>query len=343
MRGPKGSLRTAALAVLAALLAVGCAGPGVRSPSPAGLSSLEAGAAAEALRADTGGGAGALGAWTPGVHEIRLLVDGQEATGLLAVPKDAPAALVVVAHGWRGDAAFHRPDLERIAEAGALAVAMDYRGPASAFKVRAGVEDTVAATLLVQQAYPDVERTLLYGWSMGGEVALLAPMEAPPGTYDYVFAGAGVTDLAALWSQNPAARPAIERETGGAPVDVAAPYSERSPVARAAELAGLGIQRVFLVHGLADPVVPVDHAERMYDALAAAGVPVSYYVVTRDRSTGCDPVCLVVAGPGNHLAGRLEPMWPFLEHRIAEGNDPSQAAVRGTYDAYAGTYEPPDR
>ena len=281
--------------------------------------------------------------WPPGVQELHLVIEGQDATGLLAVPEGQPTALVVVAHGWTGDAAFHRQDLERIAEAGALAVAMDYRGLPSAFKVRAGVVDTVAATLLVQQAYPGLNRTLLYGWSMGGQVALLAPLEAPPGTYDYVFAGAGVTDLGTLWAQNPVARPAVERETGGAPADDAAPYVERSPVSRAAELADLGIARVFLLHGEADPIVPLDHSERMYEALKAAGVPVSYYVVTRNSSMACDPLaCQEVAGAGDHFAGRLEPMWPFLQRRLQPASDPVQPALRGTYDAYAGTYEPGD-
>jgi pimeloyl-ACP methyl ester carboxylesterase len=336
MRVVKVALVASVLAVLAALASSGCAQPA--GPSPADKHALTEGH--DALQID----AAAEGThWLPGVHDIRLAVEGQDATGLLAIPEGRPTALVVVAHGWGGNAAFHRPDLERIVQAGAIGLAMDYRGPPSAFKVRTGVADTVAATVLVQQAYPSLERTMLYGWSMGAEVALLAPLEAPPETYDYVFAGAGVMDLGLLWSQNPIARLAIEDEAGAAPLDDPAPYVERSPAARAAALATRGLARVFLLHGEADSVVGIDHAERMYEELATAGVPVSYYVVARDRSVACDNAgCREVAGPGDHWAGRLELMWPFVLNRLAGAADPSEPAVRGTYDAYAGTYEPTD-
>lgn len=327
-----------ALAALAtATLLAGC----LQAPAPsppedvlqAPLSAPRADLQAEGARAPT--------PWPAGIHAFNLTVEGQDATGLLAVPDGKPGTLVVVAHGWGADAAFHRQDLEMLAAEGALAVAMDYRGPRSAFKLSAGVEDTVAATLLLQEAYPGLARTLLYGWSMGGEVALLAPLAAPPGTYDYVFAGAGVMDLEMLWRENPLARADVEHETGGTPFEVPNAYAERSPLPRAQDLAGRGISRVFLLHGAADGVVPIEHSERMYEALQAAGVPVSYYVVTRDRSVVCSPFsCQELATPADHFAGRMQPMWPFLAERIAGAADPAEPFLRGTYDAYAGTYEP---
>jgi pimeloyl-ACP methyl ester carboxylesterase len=268
-------------------------------------------------------------------------VAGTTATGLVAVPPDSPRTLVVVAHGWGESSASHRDEMKALAEAGALAVAMDYRGPDAAFKVQAGVEDTVAATLDLQTRWPGLERTFAFGWSMGGEVVLLAAMAAPAGTYDYVFSGAGVTDPAGFWNVTEAARPALESEAGGAPSAVPAAYAARSPVARAAELAGKDVARIVLVHGVADDVVPVEQSLRMAQALRQTGVPTSVYVATRDVPHACATEECAPA-PAGHFAGRLPAMLPFLLPRLAGALDPAAPFVEGTYDAAAGTYEPPD-
>ena len=275
-------------------------------------------------------------------------VAGQQAFGVLAVPAGDPTTLVVLAHPWAvGTEVFH-VDLQRLAHAGVLAVAMEFRGEADDFKVAAGVEDTVAATLALQAEYPSVDRTLLYGWSMGGEIALLAVAQAPAGTYDYVFEGAGVTDLAALWHAFVAARPAIEEETGGPPTDVPDAYRLRSPIERVAELKDKGIGRFFIVHGAGDAPVPVEQAERLYSRMADAGLPVSYYVVTKNQEPWlCTPVVTLCAptppmGVANHEAGGLRLMQPFLDHRIQRLPDPAGGPMRGTYDGETGSYEPSD-
>lgn len=281
--------------------------------------------------------------WPPGIHRIGLEVDGERALGLVAVPRGAPTAVVAVAHGWGGDAEAHRGDLERLAAAGAVAFAMDYRGPRGAFKVEAGVADTLAATRTVQERYPGVDRSLAYGWSMGGEVALLAAARAPPGTFDYVFVGAGVADLEAFWHEAPLARAEVERETGGTPLDVPGEYARRSPVLHAGDLAAQGLQRVFVVHAAADAIVPAEQAERLFGALRDAGVPVSFYAVTKDRTALCAAgICVEPPAPGDHGAGRLAVLWPFIEHRIARLPDPGEAAQRGVYDADTGAYDPKD-
>jgi dipeptidyl aminopeptidase/acylaminoacyl peptidase len=284
----------------------------------------------------------------PRVEPFAVDVAGQQVTGLLAVPEGQPTTLVVLGHPWLRAADTFTDDLRRLADAGVLAVALDYRGAGEDFKVKAGVEDTVAATLALQAEFPSVDRTLLYGWSMGGEVAFLAVAAAPPGTYDYVFDGAGVTDLEALWHAFVAARPAIERETGGPPTQVPDEYRARSPVHRVADLAGKGVSRYFMVHAAGDSPVPVEQAERLYDALSDAGLPVSYYVVTMDQKPFlCTPVVTVCLdsppkGVANHEAGGLRLMDPFLQHRIDRLPDPAAGAVRGTYDGDAETYDPSD-
>jgi dienelactone hydrolase len=277
---------------------------------------------------------------------FHLEVEGQDAEGLLAVPAQPPRILVVVAHGWTGSAETHRADLTRLADAGMLAVAMEFRGARDDFKVATGVADTVAATLALQRAYPGLERTFVFGWSMGGEIALLSAIAAPAGTYDDVFVGAGVADLAAFWDEQPIARAALDRETGGSPADHASAYRLRSPVDRAVELAGRGVERVTLVHGAADTMVSLDEAERLYVALRDAGQAVSFYVVTVDRvPVDCapPPVCPDAAvAPAGHLAGMLRLMWPFLQDRAAGLPEPQATSLRGTYDGATGDYAPTD-
>src|SRR5688500_18758528 len=80
------------------------------------------------------------------VEAFEVDVAGEPARGLVAVPAGAPTTLVVLAHPWATGADLFRPDLERLAQSGVLAVAMDFRGETDAFKVAAGVADTVAAT-----------------------------------------------------------------------------------------------------------------------------------------------------------------------------------------------------
>jgi dipeptidyl aminopeptidase/acylaminoacyl peptidase len=287
----------------------------------------------------------------PGPAHVELFsleAGGQRLTGLLGVPADpAPTTLVVLGHPWLTGSDTFAADLQRLADGGVMAVALDYRGATEDFKVKSGAEDTVAATLALQAAHPSVDRTLLYGWSMGGEVAFVAVAAAPPGTFDYVFDGSGVSDLEALWHSFVAARPAIERETGGPPTQVPDAYRARSPVHRVPDLAGKGVARYFIVHGAGDSPVPVEQAERLYSALSDAGLAVSYYVVTMDQKPlVCTPVVTVcVDGPdkgvANHEAGGPRLMDPFLQHRIERLPDPA-GAVRGTYDGDSGAYEPSD-
>ena len=331
------------LAMLAALSIASTGPPGPMPGSPSGVEVQSFGLPLWPQSAATSPAAAqAPPARAPGVHAIDLDVGGGRATGLLAVPDGEPKALVVVAHGWGGDAAGHQPDLEALAGMGALAAAMDFRGERSAFKVQAGVEDTLAVTRALQAEYPAVARTMLFGYSMGAEVALLAAMQAP-GTYDYVFAGSGVADLEAFWSSSPLAQPAIEEETGGSPARVPEAYAQRSPVLHATALAGAGVQRVFLLHAAADAVVPVEQAERMYRALADAGQPVSFYVMAKGRVHECAAgLCLTVPTAANHEAGLFAFMRPFIEHRVAGLPDPAERVVRGTYDGHTGAYEPSD-
>lgn len=280
----------------------------------------------------------------PAVLPLTLLVEGETATGLLGVPGGRPHALVVIAHGGGTTAEHHREDLQGLAEDGVLAVAMDYRGARDAFKVEAGVQDTVAATLFLQAAYPEVRQTILQGWSMGGAVALLAVATAPAGTYAHVVVGSGITDLAALWQELPWVRPAIESEAGGTPDAAPQAYAERSPIHHAAAIVGRA-ERIWFVHGADDPIVKPSHAYQMHEALLAAGQPVAYYEAVRTTWAACMPStpCIdPVTQAAGHEAGQFLVLRPLVAALLA-GEPIAMPAldVRGSYDVATGTPRAP--
>ena len=220
------------------------------------------------------------------VTDYVVAVDGEDATGRLALPAGDPTVLVVICHGYGGTARGFDGRLASVANRGWAGVAMDYRGAQSAWKVGTGWRDTVAATLDLQARYPGIQRTIVWGISMGGEVSGLAVAYAPPGTYDYWVEDSGVENLAEEWATVPGFRPAIEAETGGTPADVPDAYRERSPLAQTAGIAAQGLRRAFVNHGAGDTVVTPTQAQEMAAALADAGVPVSAYTWTGTGHVG---------------------------------------------------------
>lgn len=301
-------MRVACFALV--VLVAGCLAPGSSVPAPS-----------DAAR---GGLVGVAGEVVP----VVIRMPGYEASGLLATPATGSSGvLVVVAHHLGGTARDFEPLLARLAaEKGAWGIAMEFEGARDAWKIRSGADESIAAALAMQRAHPSIERTILYGFSMGGAVGGVAIAEAPAGTFDYWIEGAGVMDLAAEWAEQPLFQRGIEEETGGSPATAADAYAERSPISRVEEIAAAGLSRVFIVHGAADPVVPFEQAERMFRALGDAGVPVSLYVAPP---------------PALHDAG-FSLVWPLIEHRVDELPDPAEPRVRGTVDPSTNEFDPSD-
>lgn len=281
----------------------------------------------------------------PGIHEIALLVNGSEATGVYGVP-DAPSnALVVFAHGLGGDHTYVTDVVTDLRAFGAYAIGMDYRGALDDYKVKAGVEDTLAATYAVLAEHPEIEIVVAYGHSMGGEITGVAIAQAPAGTFTHWVDGSGVMDLADEWLKMPAFQPVIEAETGGRPMDVPEAYAARSPVSLVDDIGTKGLTRAYIVHGVADPIVPYEQGERMYEALVAAGVPVTLYESRTSRGLPCTPAEVCDAPPltpAGHDVGLWFHVMPILEHRAAGAAERDDPAIRGTYDGASGTFDPSD-
>ncbi|MEA3201018.1 MAG: hypothetical protein QOE90_2446 [Thermoplasmata archaeon] len=227
----------------------------------------------------------ALHAGAPAAGVSDYFVGG--AHGRLAVPVGAPLGLVVIAHGYAHQAVDHDAHLQRLADEGYVAVAMDF-GPASAFPLRAGADQTEAATRDLLATY-GFDHAILYSVSMGTAVAgmVLADM---PGVFTYWVDNEGLAMLHETWagatalspSGNPTAvtaKAAIEEECGGTPATAETAYLERSAAVRAPEFVGL--KGVILLHDTNDGLVPTNQGREMEAALAAVGIPTDDYQVLR--------------------------------------------------------------
>lgn len=195
-------------------------------------------------------------------------------------------SLVVYAHGWGDTAASNAAYVEEVvARTGASAVAMNFRGPPHGWNVHTGAEDTLAATRWYQRTHPAIRTTLLWGWSMGGLVSGIALADAPKGTYDYWLSSFGMADdfdaWASLGTLNPVAARDVERDAGGcSPTTCARTYVERSPALRAREMQ---VRRAFFVHGIGDPLVPIEETREMAAALHRHGIDSDYTPVIQQR------------------------------------------------------------
>jgi dienelactone hydrolase len=279
----------------------------------------------------------------PGVHGFTLAVEGEPAAGLLAVPEGGTAGtLLVVVKGWAGTLDHVRPLLQEVRDAGMLAVAMDFRGPADAWKVDTAAEDTVAATLALRAEHPEVERVVLFGFSMGGAASGMALAAAPPGTFTHWVAGAGVMDLNATWREEPTLQPLIENVTGGKPIEVPSEYARRSPVMLVPAIASSGVQRIHLVHGAGDTIVPTSHQYLMYDALREAGAPTTAYTVVTGNGTWlCVLVVVCVpqplpAGPAAHEVGYFGYMATVLWQALLGREEPQDPAIHYAVEGVTG-------
>lgn len=248
-----------------------------------------------------------------------ILPSGEKAEGWIAVPLDgAPRRLVVLCHAFGGTAEQLQGDLVELAEHGAVAVAMQFRGPVDSFNVKNGAEDTAAATEFLLAKYPTIEATIIYGFSMGGAVAGVTVASMPPGTFDYWIAGAPVADLSSFWQHSEGFRPLLEAETGGRPRDARPAYAERSPLALVEEIAQANLTSVVVVHARADPIVPFSDARELYEDLHEQGVRTTLIAVGGNKipwaCSRLERIC--VANPwvtlDSHMVGHLPTISPLL-------------------------------
>jgi dipeptidyl aminopeptidase/acylaminoacyl peptidase len=224
---------------------------------------------------------------------VPISVDGDG--GYVAYPDKKPVGLVVFFHGINHTAqdwAVHH--LERVAtESRVVAVAMDYPGYAGpgAWQVQEGATASIAAAEQLKAQCRTVRTTVAYGVSMGGNASGLALADAPVGLFDWWFAVEGAHNVIETYVEASAvalsgnqtavdAKAGIEEEMGGTLVEAPDAYRQHTNVFRAEEIAASGIQGVFMVHGLADGLVPYDQSREMAALLRGLGQPVEFVTAT---------------------------------------------------------------
>lgn len=279
-------------------------------------------------------------------HALSVPVNGQTATGLVALPDKPPKGLVVFAHGYGHTAESWRAHITRVAaQDGVIAIAMNYRGdvvsppstpgglPSSrGWQVAEGAEDSIAAAKLYEAACRSVRTIVMYGVSMGGNTAGLAVAAKPTRAdgsplFDFWINIEGAANLIETYNEarlvalsgNAYASNAqadIERQTGGTFEQVPQAYQERTVVARVPDIAASGVKGVILVHGADDGLVPYNQSRELAAALHAARVPTQMHtVLTREEDTE----------PGTTITGTiLGPTGQYTSPFAGHGSEASQ-------------------
>lgn len=226
---------------------------------------------------------------------------------LPAVPSGAatdPAPTVVILHGgfWRApfDRVHTRPMADALTEAGFVTVTPEYRRTGQAGGGWPGTLEDVGAALdalpsLLAAAAPnraDLSRVVLTGHSAGGQLALWAasrPVAETP-RVSGVVALAPVADLVTA-DRIDLDDDAVRLLLGGSHAEFPDRYAYADPI----QLVPIGV-RIIVLHGTADPWVPLEQSQAFVAAAAAAGDD-----VTLTELLGQDHYALI---------DPLSPAWP---------------------------------
>ncbi len=270
--------------------------------------------------------------------------DGLRIHGYLTMPTGlAPGVkppMVVLPHGgphWvRDEWGFH-PEVQLLASQGYAVLQVNFRGSGGygdAYQ-EAGygrwgtrmMEDVVDATRwAIKKGQADGDRVCLYGGSFGGYTALQAPLVAP-GLFRCTIGFAGVYDLTLMaksgdisWSRF--GRGFVKTAVGGEKEALLA----QSPLHNAARLD----LPVLLIHGARDLRVPIEHAEKLRDALTALGRPPGWLVEIQE-------------GHGFYDEGRRENMYRTMLAFLKEHTAPRGAPAPPAAPAAAAEKAAPER
>jgi pimeloyl-ACP methyl ester carboxylesterase len=251
--------------------------------------------------------------------------------GSYTLPAKTPTALVLFAHGYRSwSGAWQKAMVEASAKHNAVAVAVDYRGLASAdefhggWPVKAGSEDLARAAATFTAMCPSIKTTAVYSAGMGGNAAGLA-IAHQPSRFTYWVDVQGATDLYGLWTSLSAiggpclptgqclpgldtyyatTRSEIETAAGGEPYENKAGFDALDPTTQMRAAASLGLKGAVVVHAVADSSELYTSGAVMAALLRAKSVPTDTYTVGSGNS-GQDRTLAgeAGAGPSDPMAG----------------------------------------
>ena len=205
--------------------------------------------------------------------------DGTKVSGLLYRPEGkGPWPLIVLCHAGFGEGADFSDVALMVRTKGYVVFNPDFRGSGKSQGKHEGakgeVDDTISGIKYVKSlGVVDDTRVGIYGQSHGAAVALLAASRYSG--IKAVVEESGFTDAVDLYnseanSKDPsvvALKTELLSMIGGTPDQMPNEYQIRSAINYADRINA----PVLLIHGAKDPLIPVNEAQRMYDALKADG------------------------------------------------------------------------
>jgi dipeptidyl aminopeptidase/acylaminoacyl peptidase len=220
---------------------------------------------------------------------------GLTVSGLLFRPAQGsgPWPTIIVNHAGFGTAADFSDVALGIRDKGYLVFNPDFRGSGKSQGqhelAKGEVDDVIyAIEYLKSRGLIEDDRIGMYGQSHGASVSLLAAERYP--AVKAVVAEAGFSDAVGLYrnavahSDDPLMKDALEQAlamAGGTPEQAPWEYEVRSAINYVDSMQAATL----LIHGAKDPLIPVDQAYRMYDALRNAGKTVELKVYENEEHT----------------------------------------------------------
>ncbi|MCW5775096.1 MAG: alpha/beta fold hydrolase, partial [Phycisphaeraceae bacterium] len=209
----------------------------------------------------------------PGVQDVNFTTaDGLTLHGWFIPPRgrtpDAtPAPAVLHVHGNAGNVSHHLVFCDFLAQEGFAVLLFDYRSygrsdPGPLRRRRLLADAHAALDTLLARPEIDPSRVAVYGNSLGAVVALALAAERPEPR--------AVVSAAAFsrWQR------VASDHTG-----LLARALVRHGLDAEVSAAALADRPLLVIHGTADEIVPVYHAERIADSARAAGVPVTVAIL----------------------------------------------------------------
>ncbi len=219
-----------------------------------------------------------------------------------SVPEGAgpfPAAILVHGGGWvRGDRRIDvAPLFKPLADAGIAWFTIDYRLTSDPLKFGDAVGDVEAAVRFVrehaEEYHVDPDRIALIGESAGGHLAAMAALDEGVPPVQAVVALYAPTNLVALAKNSDLIPDGIRDELKGTVFEklLLAGLSQLSPI----EKVHPGMPPFLLIHGTADPIVPVGQSRAMCAKIQSVGGRLR--AVSRPRRRTWNPALGIVAFP----------------------------------------------
>jgi acetyl esterase/lipase len=217
------------------------------------------------------------GLWIHGYVTLPKLLPESAAPPMVVIPHGGP-------HGVRDRWSFD-PEVQLLASQGYAVLQVNYRGSGGygrSFQ-EAGyghwgdriVEDILDTTrYAVRKGYADPQRICIYGGSFGAYAAMQSAIVAPD-LFRCAVGVAGIYDLTLMAKEGDIPETKLGRGFVRTAVgEDQSVLKKVSPVYNADKLKA----RVLLIHGKQDRRAPIEHAERLRDALTAAGAPPQWLV-----------------------------------------------------------------